>query len=164
MKKLDLLYIIQEVLQEENILIPRRVEGRREEWLKKLRQMLQKDTIDDNLDLSDQTEIIDLGNVEVINGWLDIRNSKINSLGKLNVVDIIYISANCSIPIKLMKKYFNKFDIIGYSSDGEVYGYISNNDDLEEFYQNKVTEDRHDRYPDNMRHERYPECNLNEEE
>ena len=84
MKKSELKTIIKEVLNEENILIPRRLEGRRELYIKKLKAMLQQKHIEGDLDLRDfPEEIEDLGNVETISGYLDLDNSKVASLGNL---------------------------------------------------------------------------------
>ena len=86
MKKSQLTQLILEVLNEENILIPRRLEGRRELYIKKLKAMLQQKHIEGDLDLSEVPEITDLGNVETINGNLYLRNSKVASLGNLTSV------------------------------------------------------------------------------
>ena len=79
--------LILEVLNEENILIPRRLEGRRELYVKKLKAMLQQKHIEGDLDLSEVPEITDLGNVETIGGNLWLNNSKVASLGNLTSVD-----------------------------------------------------------------------------
>ena len=88
MLKSELLHIILEVLSEENILIPRRLEGRRELYIKKLKAMLQQKHIEGDLDLRDfPEEIEDLGNVETISGYLDLyKNQSITSLGNLTSV------------------------------------------------------------------------------
>ena len=71
-----------------SILIPRRLEGRRELYIKKLKAMLQQKHIEGNLNLEDfPEEIEDLGNVETISGYLDLLNNQsIKSLGKLTSV------------------------------------------------------------------------------
>ena len=87
MKKSELKKLIQAVLSEENILIPRRLEGRRELYVKKLKAMLQQKHIEGNLDLSEVPEITDLGNVETISGDLNLYNNQsITSLGNLTSV------------------------------------------------------------------------------
>ena len=88
MKKLELINLIKEVLNEENILIPRRLEGRRELYVKKLKAMLQQKHIEGDLNLRDfPEEIEDLGNVETISGDLDLYNNQsITSLGNLTSV------------------------------------------------------------------------------
>ena len=88
MKKLELINLIKEVLSEENILIPRRLEGRRELYIKKLKAMLQQKHIEGNVNLTDfPEEIEDLGNVETISGGLDLyKNKSIKSLGNLTSV------------------------------------------------------------------------------
>ena len=75
-------------LQIENVLIPRRLEGRRELYIKKLKAMLQQKHIEGDLDLRDfPEEIEDLGNVETISGYLDLyKNQSITSLGNLTSV------------------------------------------------------------------------------
>ena len=78
--------LILEVLNEENILIPRRLEGRRELYVKKLKAMLQQKHIEGDLDLSEVPEITDLGNVETIGGDLNLYNSNVASLGNLTSV------------------------------------------------------------------------------
>ena len=70
-----------------SILIPRRLEGRRELYIKKLKAMLQQKHIEGDLDLRDfPEEIEDLGNVETISGDLWLNNSKVASLGNLTSV------------------------------------------------------------------------------
>ena len=69
-----------------SILIPRRLEGRRELYIKKLKAMLQQKRLKCDLDLTDFPEITDLGNVETISGFLDLYNSKVASLGNLTSV------------------------------------------------------------------------------
>ena len=86
MLRSDLKTIILEVLNEENILIPRRLEGRRELYVKKLKAMLQQKHIEGDLDLSEVPEITDLGNVETIGGDLNLYNSNVASLGNLTSV------------------------------------------------------------------------------
>ena len=88
MKKSDLKTIIKEVLNEENILIPRRLEGRRELYVKKIKAMLQQKHIEGDVDLRDfPEEIEDLGNVETISGYLNLYNNQsITSLGNLTSV------------------------------------------------------------------------------
>ena len=86
MNRLELTRLILEVLNEENILIPRRLEGRRELYVKKLKAMLQQKHIDGDLNLSGVPEITDLGNVETISGFLELNDSKVTSLGNLTSV------------------------------------------------------------------------------
>ena len=87
MKKSELKTIILEVLNEENILIPRRLEGRRELYIKKLKAMLQQKHIEGDVDLSEVPEITDLGNVETISGYLSLyKTQSITSLGNLTSV------------------------------------------------------------------------------
>ena len=69
-----------------SILIPRRLEGRRELYIKKLKAMLQQKRLKGDLDLSDFPEITDLGNVETISGYLYLSHSKVTSLGNLTSV------------------------------------------------------------------------------
>ena len=100
MKKSELKTIILEVLNEENILIPRRLEGRRELYIKNFRKMLQQKHIEGNVNLTDfPEEIEDLGNVETISGGLDLYNNKsIKSLGNLTSVGgNLYLTNNKSI-------------------------------------------------------------------
>ena len=88
MLKSNLKTIILEVLNEENILIPRRLEGRRELYIKKLKAMLQQKHIEGNVDLRDfPEEIEDLGNVETISGDVNLyKNQSITSLENLTSV------------------------------------------------------------------------------
>ena len=89
MKKSELQNIIREVLNEENLLIPRRLDGRREIYIKNIRKMLQQKHIKSNLDLqdlADYTEITDLGNVETIGGYLWFGDSPIRSLGNVRTI------------------------------------------------------------------------------
>ena len=51
MKKSELRQLIQEVLQEEKVLIPRRLEGRRERYVKHIRTLLQQKHIEGDLPL-----------------------------------------------------------------------------------------------------------------
>ena len=99
MLKSNLKTIILEVLNEENILIPRRLEGRRELYIKKLKAMLQQKHLKGDLDLRDFPEITDLGNVETISGDLNLYNNKsIKSLGNLTSVGgYLYLYKNQSI-------------------------------------------------------------------
>ena len=70
------------------VLIPRRLEGRRELYIKKLKAMLQQKHIEGDVDLRDfPEEIEDLGNVETISGYLNLYNNQsITSLGNLTSV------------------------------------------------------------------------------
>ena len=88
MTRTQLRQLIKTIICEENILIPRRLEGRRELYIKKLKAMLQQKHIEGDLDLRDfPEEIEDLGNVETISGYLNLYNNQsITSLGNLTSV------------------------------------------------------------------------------
>ena len=130
MKKSELQNIIREVLNEENLLIPRRLDGRRELYLKQIRKQLQQNHIEGDLNLMGVKEITDLGNVETISGALILIGSNIKSLGHLTTVgklwlpgsqieslgnltsaEAIYIGIDSKIPEPLMREYIKKFNI-----------------------------------------------------
>ena len=96
------------------ILIPRRLEGRRERYIKLIRTQLQQKHIEGNLDLTNLPEITDLGNVETVSGDLDLNNSNVESLGNLQKVGgYIWLSPDHKIPEELMIEYRKKFKILG---------------------------------------------------
>jgi len=69
----------------ENILIPRRLEQRKEDRVNSIYRMLQQTHIDGWLDLRD-TPITNLGNLQSVGGSLDLYNTPIQSLGNLQSV------------------------------------------------------------------------------
>ena len=74
-----------ENLKEEFKFQPRRLEGREEERIKKLKRLLQQVSIEDDLDLQN-TNFTSLGNLRYIGGNLDLRDTNITSLGNLESV------------------------------------------------------------------------------
>ena len=68
------------------ILIPRRLEGRHERYVKLIRTQLQQKHIDGDLDLRELPEITDLGNIETVSGNLYLWKSNVESLGNLQSV------------------------------------------------------------------------------
>jgi hypothetical protein len=86
--------------EKKNILVPRdQIDNRDEKYKQKIYKLLQQKVYDGDLDLSELPfELEDLGNLEKVNGYLDLENTSIKSLGNLKEVsDYLYLY---DVPIK----------------------------------------------------------------
>ena len=118
MLKSELINLINEILSEENILIPRRLDSRHGIYVKKIETLLQQKFIDGNLDIDELPEITDLGNLEKISGNLILKDSNITSLGNLKTVRGILDLRNTKI------KNLGKLENVGASIillDSEIH-------------------------------------------
>ena len=76
--------------EKEDILVPRNLDTRDEKYKQKILKLLQQKIHDGDLDLSDLPlpfELKDLGNLERVNGHLDLRTAPIKDLGNLERVN-----------------------------------------------------------------------------
>ncbi|MDA3879818.1 MAG: hypothetical protein PF436_05460 [Prolixibacteraceae bacterium] len=73
--------------EKENILVPRNLDNRDEKHKQKIYKLLQQKVYNGDLDLSNLPfELEDLGNLEKVNGYLDLDDTPIKSLGNLEKV------------------------------------------------------------------------------
>jgi hypothetical protein len=85
--------------EKENVLVPRdQIDNRDEKYKQKIYKLLQQKIYDGDLDLSELPfELEDLGKLEKVNGYLDLKNTSIKSLGKLKEVNGYLDLKNTSI-------------------------------------------------------------------
>ena len=74
--------------EKENILVPRNLDTRDEKYKQKILKLLQQKVYDGNLNLTDLPfELENLGNLERVNGDLNLEGTLIPSLGNLEYVN-----------------------------------------------------------------------------
>nr|MDA3879817.1 hypothetical protein [Prolixibacteraceae bacterium] len=85
--------------EKENVLVPRdQIDNRDEKYKQKIYKLLQQKIYDGDLDLSELPfELEDLGKLEKVNGYLDLKNTSIKSLGNLEKVNGYLDLANTPI-------------------------------------------------------------------
>jgi len=96
--------------EKEDILVPRNLDTRDKKYKQKILKLLQQKVYDGNLDLSDLPfELKDLGNLEKVNGYLNLYNTSIKSLGNLKHVGGSLDLENSSITSLGNLKYVNGY-------------------------------------------------------
>jgi len=79
--------VLREQEEQENIFVPHNLEGREQQKIDRIKRLLRKKAIDGDLDLRN-IPITNLGNVEVVNGYLDLyENKTLKTLGNLKRVN-----------------------------------------------------------------------------
>jgi hypothetical protein len=87
MKKAELKSLIKEIIKEDNILIPRNLEGRHKQRLRQIYAMLDQEVIEGDLILKN-LDIEDLGKVKIVKGNVFIYHCyKLKHLGYLDKVE-----------------------------------------------------------------------------